>query len=170
MSRASLLMCIVFIACAAGWAACEGATSADVGGDGDTDGDTDADTDTDSDSDSDTDSDSDSDSDGNDTDTCDVPKDEFGSVEECTETAPPDSFEPDVQWQWPGASGEVYSIVTPLVANLTDDDDSGRIDVCDTPDVVVVASSSYGAPGMTGHIYVLDGATGGLIYQFATAR
>jgi hypothetical protein len=111
-----------------------------------------------------------SDADGDvDTDTCDVPEDELGSIAECTETAPPDSFEPDVQWSWAGVGADVYSIVTPLVANLTDDDDNGRIDLCDTPDVIVVASSSYGSPYQPGHIYVLDGATGGLICQFATA-
>jgi hypothetical protein len=32
---------------------------------------------------------------------------------------------------------------------------------------VVVASSNYGSPGMPGRIYVLDGATGALINQFA---
>jgi hypothetical protein len=169
MSEAKWLTRALFVACAC-WTACEGVADGGGGGDGDADTDTDTDGDTDTDTDADTDSDTDTDSDSDDdTDTCDVPADEFGSIDECTETALPDSFEPDVQWQWLGEGGEIYSIVTPLVANLTDDDDSGRIDICDTPDVVVVASSSYGAPGMPGHIYVLDGATGGMIYQFSTA-
>src|SRR5262245_15709547 len=38
----------------------------------------------------------------------------------CRAHAPPDSFEPAVQWTWTGAS-EPYSVVVPLVANLTDD-------------------------------------------------
>lgn len=63
-------------------------------------------------------------------------------VPQCTDRAPPDAFEPDIQWTWTGAS-EPYSIVTPLVANLTDDNADGEIDLCDIPDVVVVAS---GAP------------------------
>ena len=45
-----------------------------------------------------------------------------------------------------GPMGEAYSIVAPLVANLTDDDGSGDIDLCDTPDVVVVASMGSGRP------------------------
>jgi len=146
----------------AGPTACSAADRTEENGQGD------ADSDSDSDADADTDADGDSDADG-DTDSCNVPEDEFGSVAECTETAPPDSFEPAVQWIWAGFGQEIYSIVTPLVANLTDDDDSGTIDLCDTPDVVVVASSSYGASGMPGHIYLLDGATGSLHLQFAAA-
>jgi hypothetical protein len=76
----------------------------------------------------------------------------------CEEHAPPGSFEPDVQWEWWGPQGYQQSDVIPLVANLTDDDDNGSIDLCDVPDVVVLAASgSYGSPG-TGH--VLDGETG----------
>ena len=156
------------VGCAACWIACEGVQDRGAGGgDADTDVDSDTDSDTDSDSDSDSDPDSGSDGDG-DTDSCAVPDDEFGSIDDCTETAPPDSFEPEIQWQWDGDGAEIYSIVTPLVANLTDDDANGRIDLCDVPDVVVVASQYYGAPNLPGHIYVLDGATGVEIYQFET--
>src|SRR5262249_15562726 len=49
---------------------------------------------------------------------------------------------------------------TPLVANLTDDNGDGAIDLCDTPDIVVVAGPQSGTPGSTGHIFVLDGKTG----------
>lgn len=86
----------------------------------------------------------------------------------CSESAPPNAFEPDVQWTWTGPNGETYSIVTPLVANLTDDDMNGEIDLCDTPDVVVLASTSSGAPNTIGHIYVLDGETGNLHFQIGT--
>ena len=72
--------------------------------------------------------------------------DDMDAVGSCDDEAPPDSFEPDVQWSWDGGS----SSVTPLVANLTDDNDDGSIDLCDTPDVVV----------NTGTLHVLDGATG----------
>jgi hypothetical protein len=143
--------------------ACEGADPArDDDDDDDDDGAGDADADADGDADGDADADGD-------TDSCDVPEDEFGAIGECTETAPPESFEPAVQWVWNGSGSEIFSIVTPLVANLTDDDDSGDIDLCDTPDVVVVASSNYGTPGTPGHIYVLDGASGVLLLQFPTA-
>lgn len=77
--------------------------------------------------------------------TCHV-VDDMDAVGACNDEAPPDSFEPDVQWTWEGGT----STVTPLVANLTDDNNDGSIDLCDTPDVVVT----------TNQIYVLDGATG----------
>jgi len=87
--------------------------------------------------------------------------DDMDAVGDCNQEAPPDSFEPDVQWEWLGAGDEQYVVVTPLVANLTDDDGNGTIDLCDVPDVVVVAWSTLGAPG---HIHVLDGETGTLHY------
>lgn len=92
---------------------------------------------------------------------------EGGDMGMCSESAPPNAFEPDVQWTWT-APNEPYSIVTPLVANLTDDDNNGEIDLCDTPDVVVLASTSSGFPNAIGHIYVLDGETGTLHFQIAT--
>jgi hypothetical protein len=94
--------------------------------------------------------------------------DDMNAVGECEVEAPPDSFEPEVQWAWMGgASGETESTVTPLVANLTDDDGNGEIDLCDVPDVVVVASSSS-SPSTPGHIYLLDGETGVEHMRFAT--
>ncbi len=72
--------------------------------------------------------------------------DDMDAVGSCDDEAPPDSFEPEVQWSWEGGS----SSVTPLVANLTDDNDDGSIDLCDTPDVLVTTTS----------IHVLDGETG----------
>jgi hypothetical protein len=76
--------------------------------------------------------------------------DDLDGVGDCRITAPAESFNPQVQWSWNG--GE--SAVTPLVANLTDDDGNGTIDLCDTPDVVVVTGA------LAGTIHVLDGATG----------
>ncbi|HET6585548.1 MAG TPA: hypothetical protein VFG69_18945, partial [Nannocystaceae bacterium] len=88
--------------------------------------------------------------------TCQV-VDDMDAVGECEVEAPPDSFEPDVQWAWEGDGDERYSFVTPLVANLTDDNGDSYVDLCDTPDVVVVMwTALFGA----GHIHVLDGATG----------
>jgi hypothetical protein len=87
--------------------------------------------------------------------TCKV-VDDMDAVGTCDLTAPPDSFEPDVQWTWNGTA----SAVTPLVANLTDDNGDGEIDLCDVPDVVVVSG------GLGATIYVLDGETGTEHYHF----
>ena len=38
----------------------------------------------------------------------------------CDDVAPPNSFEPELQWSWTGPNGEAFSIVTPLVANPQD--------------------------------------------------
>jgi hypothetical protein len=59
-------------------------------------------------------------------------------------------------------------LATPLVANLTDDNDDGQVDLCDTPDVVVVAfspdtfSSVEQIYASNARIYILDGETGSL--------
>ncbi|HWB77492.1 MAG TPA: VCBS repeat-containing protein [Nannocystaceae bacterium] len=82
--------------------------------------------------------------------------DDMDAVGDCEMEAPADSFEPEIQWTWTGPGGEV-SIVPALVANLTDDDGNGEIDLCDTPDVVVVAGGISYTPA---NIWVLDGATG----------
>jgi len=92
-------------------------------------------------------------------DVCKV-QDDMDAVGECDQEAPPDSFDPELQWTWTGPNGDAFSIVTPLVANLTDDNADGVIDLCDTPDIVVVASSFSGSPDQPGRVYVLDGATG----------
>jgi len=101
-------------------------------------------------------------------DLCKV-QDDMNAIGECDKEAPPNSFEPEIQWAWTGPNGDTFSIVTPLVANLTDDNADGAIDLCDIPDVVVVASPSSGVPGVAGHIYVLDGLTGTLHFQIAEA-
>ncbi len=87
--------------------------------------------------------------------------DEMNAVGDCEETAPPDAFEPDIQWSWWGPNGEEESLVPPLVANLTDDNNDGEIDLCDIPDIVVVATDFPNSA----HIYVLDGLTGQLHFQ-----
>ncbi len=89
-------------------------------------------------------------------DECKVPEEELDAMAECDQEAPPDSFNPAVQWVWSDPTDR-WSIVTPLVANLTDDNADGEIDLCDIPDVVVLAYPQTSQPG---HIYVLDGETG----------
>lgn len=69
----------------------------------------------------------------------------------CTESSPPDSFDPVVQWSW-GDPGVTGAVVIPLVANFTDDDGNGEIDLCDTPDVLITT--------MQNELVLLDGATG----------
>jgi hypothetical protein len=94
---------------------------------------------------------------------CSVQRDGSG-VGTCRETAPPDAFEPDVQWEWNGA---VFTqcVVTPVVVNLTDDDGNGTIDLCDIPDVVVVA---FGADFFNAHIVVLSGDDGSEHFEIPT--
>ncbi|MBZ5711968.1 FG-GAP repeat domain-containing protein [Nannocystis pusilla] len=48
----------------------------------------------------------------------------------------------------------------PLVINLTDDNQDGAIDLCDIPDVVVVAGPNLNNDTSPSRLYVLDGATG----------
>jgi hypothetical protein len=94
--------------------------------------------------------------------TCKV-VDDMDAVGDCEETAPPDAFEPEVQWSFMGLDGEGQSMTTPLVANLTDDNNDGEIDLCDVPEVVIGMFASYG--NWTGHLYALDGLTGAVQWQ-----
>lgn len=84
--------------------------------------------------------------------------------------APPTStLEPTVAWQWFGHDDETSVLVTPLVANLTDDDLSGSVDLCDRPDVVAIAVDLPDSPNMelpSGHIYLLDGTSGEVHVRF----
>ena len=82
----------------------------------------------------------------------------------CNLSAPPESFEPRIRWTWQG-SGDRTDVLTPaLVANLTDDNDDGLVDLCDTPDIVVQVSEPPPrgnlalAPPAT--LAILDGASG----------
>ncbi|MCY0987657.1 VCBS repeat-containing protein [Nannocystis sp. ILAH1] len=92
--------------------------------------------------------------------TCHV-VDDMDAIGDCNKEAPPDSFEPEVQWSW-GNQNSGGSSSTPLVANLTDDNGDGSIDLCDVPDIIVVTGGPLG-----GKIHVLDGATG--VEHFAVA-
>ena len=76
----------------------------------------------------------------------------------CDKEAPPASFSPAIQWLWEGDGDISDAVVPPLVANLTDDNGDGLINLCDTPDVVVVASENIN--DQYGFLYVLAGDTG----------
>jgi hypothetical protein len=97
--------------------------------------------------------------------TCHV-VDDMDGIGDCEMQAPPESFTPDIQWTWT-SKAHPYSIVTPIVANLTDDNADGAIDLCDVPDIVINAYDENEADPAPGHIYVLDGATGAVHYAFA---
>jgi hypothetical protein len=88
-------------------------------------------------------------------DLCKV-SDDMNAVGDCEEEAPPDSFEPEVQWLFGAAE---QSWVTPLVGNFTDDNADGSIDLCDVPDVLLVSNTTI-SYATTCYIHVLDGATG----------
>ncbi len=92
--------------------------------------------------------------------------DDMSGVAPCTDTAPPNSFEPEVQWEWPGDGSMNQSITIPLVANLTDDDGNGVIDLCDVPDIVIQVFANYN--NFLGALYVLDGATGAVHWSSET--
>ncbi|MEM6990281.1 MAG: VCBS repeat-containing protein [Myxococcota bacterium] len=95
---------------------------------------------------------------------CKVGEDELSGVGPCEDVAPAESFEPDVQWEFVGPPGYTACLTPPLVANLSDDDDNGEIDLCDVPDVVVVAGP--GSETGPGHIFILNGETGAVQLEF----
>jgi hypothetical protein len=94
--------------------------------------------------------------------------DDMNAVGQCEEFAPPDAFEPQLQWSFTDQA-EPYSYVTPLVANFTDDDQNGDIDLCDVPDVVLVAGVNPGPPNTVGHIFLLSGDDGALHFRINDA-
>ncbi|MCH9687590.1 MAG: hypothetical protein K0V04_39530, partial [Deltaproteobacteria bacterium] len=72
-------------------------------------------------------------------------------------------LQPALEWSWSGEGEDTDTLVIPLVINLTDDDGNGRVDLCDTPDVLVTAGPPAAAVPISdprAHIYALDGATG----------
>jgi len=96
--------------------------------------------------------------------------DDASGVAPCSDTAPPDSFEPEVQWAWEGVDGFDQSVTTPLVANLTDDNGDGVVDLCDIPDIVVNVYKETAESGgeSIGRVAILDGETGSLHHIFDT--
>ncbi len=88
-------------------------------------------------------------------------RDMFERLDPCAPPSPVDTFEPVVEWSWAGDGEFIYSIATPLVGNVTDDNGDGSIDLCDVPDVIVTVYRMEGCCGAAeAYIYALDGATG----------
>ncbi len=94
-------------------------------------------------------------------DMCKV-NDDIDGIGECDDIAPPDSFTPDVQWTF---GDGMQSWVTPLAGNFTDDNADGAIDLCDIPDVLLVAGAGVSYSTVC-PIYLLDGLTGAQHYTF----
>ncbi|MCK6590240.1 MAG: VCBS repeat-containing protein, partial [Polyangiaceae bacterium] len=108
---------------------------------------------------------------------CKVHAFDDNAVPECEQKAPAGSFAPVLQWQWTApepAPGSLFSgsFQTPLVANLTDDNGDGAVDLCDIPDVVVGAVDTFAYEGFrlvsTSSLHVLSGDTGALKLTFAS--
>ncbi len=95
---------------------------------------------------------------------CKVDDGEISGAGPCEEVAPPDSFAPEVQWAFTGPNGLVACMTSPLVANLTDDNGDGAIDLCDIPDVItVIGNQGESGPGT---IVSIAGDTGMLQTMF----
>ncbi len=72
-------------------------------------------------------------------------------------------IDPVVAWTWTGPNGEDSVLVTPLVANIDDDNGDGAIDLCDTPDIIVLAvdlPAGKKDPIPPGRLHVLNSVTG----------
>ncbi len=90
----------------------------------------------------------------------------------CTYTPPPRAFTPAVEWQWiPGPTTPLPEkdqvMSTPVVINLTDDNNDGRVDSGDIPDVVFISFNTTGPANQplshtlqAGVIRALSGDTG----------
>ncbi len=87
--------------------------------------------------------------------TCHV-VDDMDAIGDCGQQAPANSFTPAVQWTF---GMDEQSWVTPLVGNFTDDNGDGSIDLCDTPDVLLVSNTSIDYATAC-YLHVLDGETG----------
>jgi len=107
-------------------------------------------------------------------DKCHVPPDGTSvNAPNCTKPPqPPNSFNPVLKWSWTDTAGggaNFYkgSMVTPIVANFTDDNGDGEINLCDIPDVIVATGG--GPVGAQGSLYMLAGDTGKLEVTFDLA-
>ena len=103
------------------------------------------------------------------TSACKVAEAASDAVPPCTKKAPPDSFDPVVQWSWTAPDGTYPysgSYIMPLVGNFTDDNGDGAVDLCDVPDVIVTTLPiNQGDTG--GRMYLLAGDTGAQELEFA---
>ncbi len=100
-------------------------------------------------------------------DKCHVPPDNGNAPTCTTPAAPPNSFSPVLKWKWMDPTPSSIGVWTiPLVANLTDDDGNGEVNLCDIPDVVIESAGS-GEFSRTGRLYMLRGSDGMVESTFA---
>lgn len=92
-------------------------------------------------------------------DKCHVPPDGADNAPTCTTpAAPPNSFSPVLKWKWEDPAGG-GSWTAPLVANMTDDDGNGEVNLCDIPDVIVETNGGTEFSHQ-GKLYMLRGSDG----------
>ncbi|MEC8423354.1 MAG: FG-GAP-like repeat-containing protein, partial [Myxococcota bacterium] len=89
---------------------------------------------------------------------------ELAVAQTCVSDPEVGAFEPVIEWQWtdnPVHPGYHQLMAQPVVANLTDDNEDGRIDDGDIPDIVVSAfgPTNYRSPGVLVAISGADGTT-----------
>lgn len=89
----------------------------------------------------------------------------------------PSTFQPVLQWEWTGSAVEpdLKNVwMTPLVANLTDDDGDGRIDENDVPEIIFVSYDytplSDATAARPGVLRVLSGDTGAERFSVTSPR
>src|SRR5882757_2535 len=94
-------------------------------------------------------------------DKCHVPPDNgTGDAPNCTTpAAPPNPFSPVLKWKWDVTDGSIGVWVIPLVANFTDDDNNGEVNLCDIPDVIV-ETAGQGEFSRSGKLFMLRGSDG----------
>jgi hypothetical protein len=101
-------------------------------------------------------------------DKCHVPPDSAtGNAGSCTTpAAPPNSFTPVLKWKWADPDPDSIGVWTiPLVANFTDDDGNGEVNLCDIPDVIVETAGT-GEFSRSGKLYMLSGKDGSVESTF----
>lgn len=88
---------------------------------------------------------------------------------DCEYFPPVGEFSPVVEWHWEPSGSYRQIMMTPAVANLTDDNGDGVIDPDDVPDIVVItfAGSNYHTDGQ---LFVLSGDDGRIHYTLDTPR
>ncbi len=73
------------------------------------------------------------------------------------------SFEPIIKWEWTGSETEAaydQVMMSPLVAQTSDDNQDGEINQLDNPDIIFVAYGGAGANFGAGILRIIDGQDG----------
>ena len=92
---------------------------------------------------------------------CAVPPDALDAAPPCPSPAPIDGFHLVEKWRYSVPTADFWTLVNaPLVANLTDDNSDGVIDLCDTPDVLVQVYINLADDSERSLLYMLSGSDG----------